>query len=145
MYNLLIWNLLYLSNTFALFWNNELQRDEATTLIIEHVEDLCKIFLNWDQLSKVHELHLSEGELWESQRGSNIWFWASSTDSRPADRKGEYTPLISVYFTIQRLMYELFILSLRRNRNNSYGTNKKQRVLSVTTVLSCCCGFYTCI
>lgn len=63
MYSLLIWYLLDLSTTFALFWNNELQRDEATKLIIEYVEDLCKIFLNWDQMSKVHELHLSEGEL----------------------------------------------------------------------------------
>ncbi len=48
-------------------------------------------------------------------------------------------------------MYELFILSLRRNRQNPYGTNKKHRkktqdpvyIRHLTTVLYCFCVFYT--
>lgn len=48
-------------------------------------------------------------------------------------------------------MYELFILSLRRNRQNPYGTNKHRKKTQgpvyichlLTTVLSCFCGFYT--
>lgn len=68
-----------LSTTFALFWNNKLQRDEVTKLIIEYVENLCKIFLNWDQMSKYISYTCQKESCENPKVGSNIWFnWQSS-------------------------------------------------------------------